>query len=139
MTVIDTSAVVDYLLGTGVAKEVEALMSNELELAAPDLLVFEVLAVLRRSAQRGIVGEQRASAAVADLAELSVELFPSLPLRKRAWDLRRNLTAADALFVALAESLGEPLATKDEALANEAAKHATLQVLRLKTSAPPDR
>ncbi|HVA19410.1 MAG TPA: type II toxin-antitoxin system VapC family toxin [Solirubrobacteraceae bacterium] len=129
MTVIDTSGVIDFLLGTGVAEQVETLMADEGELAAPDLLAFEVLAVLRRETLRGTVAESRAASAAGDLGDLPIELFPSLPLRQRAWALRRNLTAADALFVALAEQLEEPLATKDGALIAEAAKHASLTVL----------
>ncbi|MHB8242285.1 MAG: type II toxin-antitoxin system VapC family toxin [Solirubrobacteraceae bacterium] len=131
MTVLDTSVVVDFLLGAGVAGDVRVLMDREGELAAPDLLVFEVLAVLRREVGRGDLSEDRAASAVFDLGDLPVELFPSLPLRRRAWALRANLTAADALFVVLAEQLGEPLATKDSALGAEAAKHATVEVLQL--------
>ncbi|HUN78601.1 MAG TPA: type II toxin-antitoxin system VapC family toxin [Solirubrobacteraceae bacterium] len=131
MTVLDTSAVVDYLLDTGVAEPVHELIRHEGELAAPDVLVFEVLAVLRRESHRGVIAEPRAAGAVADLGQLPIQLFPSLFLRRRVWALRGNLTAADALFVALAESLGEPLATKDEALAREAVRHASLDVLRL--------
>ncbi len=106
-------------------------MDNEGELAAPDLLVFEVLAVLRREVARGGLSEDRAAGAVSDLGDLPIELFPSLPLRRRAWALRANLTAGDALFVVLAEQLGEPLATKDSALCAEAAKHAIVEVLQL--------
>jgi predicted nucleic acid-binding protein len=131
VTVIDTSGVVDFLLGTGAAEQVGALMASEGELAAPDLMVFEVIAVLRRDTLRGTLAETRAAAAVKDLGDLPVELFPSLPMRERAWTLRRNLTAADALFVALAEQLDEPLATKDGALAGELTKHTDLEVLRL--------
>jgi predicted nucleic acid-binding protein len=131
VTVIDTSAVVDFLLGVGVAEQVETLMTDEGELAAPDLMVFEVLAVLRRETLRGALAEARASGAVEDLGELPIELFPSLPLRRRAWTLKDNLTAADALFAALAEQLGEPFATKDGPLAGELAKHATVRVLKL--------
>ncbi len=131
MTVLDTSAVVDFLLGVGVAKQVEALMTTESELAAPDLLIFEVLAVLRREALRGEIAHDRADGAVEDLGDLPVEIFPSLALRRRVWALRRNFTAGDALFVALAEQLDEPLATKDGALAAEAAKHANVTVLEL--------
>jgi predicted nucleic acid-binding protein len=135
VTVIDTSGVVDFLLGVGVAKHVETLMESDGELAAPDLLTFEVLAVLRREAYRGSIADSRAAAAVEDLGDLPIELFPSLPLRRRAWALRRNLTAADALFAALAEQLDEPLATKDDALATEVVKHATVDVLRLDPAA----
>ncbi|HTE62332.1 MAG TPA: type II toxin-antitoxin system VapC family toxin [Solirubrobacteraceae bacterium] len=131
MTVIDTSAVVDFLLGVGVMGRVQQLMEQEGELAAPDLLVFETLAVIRRQSLRGSIAGDRASGAVDDLGDLPVELFPSLPLRRRAWELRSNLTAADALFVALAERLGEPLATKDAALAAAASEHAAIDVLSL--------
>jgi predicted nucleic acid-binding protein len=131
VTVIDTSGVVDFLLGVGVAKHVERLMESDGELAAPDLLIFEVLAVLRREAHRGSIADSRATAAVEDLGDLPIELFPSLPLRQRAWELRSNLTVADALFAALAEQLGEQLATKDDGLVTEVTKHSTLTVLRL--------
>jgi predicted nucleic acid-binding protein len=131
VTVIDTSGVVDFLLADGVAGEVEELMTREGELAAPDLLVFETLAVLRRETLRGRLAETRAAGAVLDLGDLPIELFPSLPQRERAWELRENLAAADALFVALAEELGEPLATKDLGLADAAAKHGGIDVMAL--------
>lgn len=131
MTILDTSAVVDFLLGIGVAKQVEALMTAENELAAPDLLIFEVLAVLRREAYRGEIADERAAGAVEDMSDLPVELFPCLPLRRHVWALRRNFTTADALFIALAEQLDEPIATKDNALAAEATKHTNVTVLKL--------
>jgi predicted nucleic acid-binding protein len=131
VTVVDTSVVVDFLLGVGVAGQAQTLMTDEGELAAPDLLVFEVLAVLRRETQRGSLTGRRAADAVADLGDLAIELFPSLVLRHRAWQLRKNFTVADALFLALAEQLGEPLLTKDDPLATEAAKHTAVEVLAL--------
>jgi predicted nucleic acid-binding protein len=131
VTVVDSSAVVDFLLGEEAAGEVEALLARGRTLAAPDLLVFEVLAVLRRQTQRGLIDGDRATAAIEDLGDFAVELFPTLPLRERAWELRENLTAADALFVALAERLGEPLATKDRGLAEAARKHAGIEAVEL--------
>lgn len=135
MTVLDTSAAIDYLLGDGAATQVQALLAEAAPAAAPDLLVFEVLSVLRRYVARGELSENRALGAVDDLGDLAVELFPTLPLRGRVFDLRHNLTAADALFVALAEVLGERLATKDRALADAAREHAGIDVLLLD---PPD-
>ncbi len=123
MTVLDTSGAVDFLLGGPASTVVGTLMLTEGELAAPDVLVFEVIAVLRRLALGGMLEANRAAGAVADLGDLPVSLFPSLPLRQRAWQLRANLTAADGLFVALAELLGEPLATKDRALMSAAGTH----------------
>jgi predicted nucleic acid-binding protein len=130
VTVLDTSAAIDYLLGAGVSSQVEALLAAA-PATAPDLLVFEVLAVLRRAVGRRELTQARAGAAVDDLGDMTLDLFPTLPLRSRAWELRRNMTAVDALFVTLAEALGEPLATKDGGLARAAARHADVEVLVL--------
>lgn len=78
-------------------------MVAEGELAAPDRLAFETLAVLRRRTLGGQLTEARAAGAVHDLGELPIELMPSMPLRARAWELRADFTAADALFLARAE------------------------------------
>jgi predicted nucleic acid-binding protein len=131
VTVLDTSAAIDFLLGDGVAADVESLLARERTLAAPDLLVFEVLAVLRRDVLRGTVGSQRAQGAIEDLGDLAVDLFPSIVLRERAWELRENLTVGDALFVALAEQLAEPLATKDRGLVSAARRHARVETIEL--------
>ncbi len=131
MTVIDTSAVIDFLVGGEAADEVEALLVREGSGAAPDLLVFEVLAVVRRHVQGGIISNERATAVIDDLGDLAIDLYPTLPLRQRAWELRENLTAADALFIALAERLGEPLATKDRALASAARTYAGVEAIEL--------
>lgn len=138
MTVLDTSAAVDYLTGAGVAGEVTKILESEGEAAAPDLIVFEVIAALRREALRGSIAQARAARALDDLADLSIELFPCMSLRGRAWELRHNLTAADALFVALAEALDEPLATKDSALATAARAQTAIVVQLLGVAAPPD-
>jgi predicted nucleic acid-binding protein len=131
VTVLDTSAVIDYLLGSGVAARVDTLLSDPVGAAAPELIVFEVVAVLRREIARGGLPEARAATAVDTLGNLALELFPMLPLRRRAFELRHNLTAGDALFVALAEALGEPLATKDRGLARAAAEHSAAEVVLL--------
>lgn len=134
MTVLDTSGVIDFLLGGQAAKQVERLLDREGSVAAPELLVFEVLAVLRRDALRDVMSDERAAAAIDDLGDVAVELFPTLPLRSRAWGLRHNLTVADALFVALAERLEEPLATKDRSLAAAARSHAGVEVIELEAA-----
>lgn len=131
MTVVDTSAIVDFLLGGGVAAEIEAMLGREGALAAPDLLVFETLAVLRRDAARGIVTAARAGEAASVLDDVPLILFGTLELRERAWALRHNFTIADAIFIALAEQLGEPLVTKDLPLAREVAKHTEAAIVQL--------
>ena len=96
MTIIDTSGVIDYLLGWRTADEVKHLLSEELELRAPDLLVFEVLSALRRQTLRDLLPAERARAALVDLGDLPMRLYESGPLRLRAWELRENMAAGDA-------------------------------------------
>jgi predicted nucleic acid-binding protein len=131
VTVLDTSGAIDFLLGEPAGEEVEALLTTEGSLAAPDLIVFEVLAVLRRDVLRGVIDARRAAGAIEDLGDVGLDLFPSLVLRDRAWGLRENLTAADALFVALAQRLRESLATKDRKLAGAARRHGRIEVIEL--------
>ena len=128
---MDTSAIVDYLLGGRCEPDVTAILTDEGIASAPDILVFETLAVLRRNVLRGDLDAGRASAAVYDLGDASIELMPTHPLRIRAWELRDNLTIGDALFVALAERLGEPLATTDDRLATAARRHTGIDVIVL--------
>lgn len=131
MTVIDSSGVVDFLVGEEASGAVSSLLAREGTLAAPDVLVFEVLAVFRRHVRRGAIGPDRATGAIADLGDLPLEIYPTMPLRYRAWELRENFTAADALFIALAERLAEPLATKDRSLAASARAQARIEVIEL--------
>ncbi len=74
MTVLDTSAAVVYLLGDGVCGDVQRLLSETGPAAAPDLLVFEVLAVLSRDVARGEISVRRARGAVDDVGDLAVDL-----------------------------------------------------------------
>lgn len=52
-----------------------------------------------------------------DLLDLRVERFDYEPLATRGWALRTTVTADDAWYVAVAESLAAPLATLDLRLA----------------------
>jgi predicted nucleic acid-binding protein len=131
VTVIDTGGIVDVLLGTGSVDAIADILDREPALAAPDVVVFETLAVMRRLAQRGYLDPNRAAAAIEDLSDFRIDLFPSMPLRNRAWELRENMAAADALFVALAEQLGEPLATKDRALSAAAHDQTAIETIEL--------
>ncbi len=86
-------------------------------LAAPELIDLEVLSVLRRSERVGALNTRRAALAVRDLRDLPLDRAPHLPLVRRCWELRGNVTAYDAAYVALAETLGVPLLTADRRLA----------------------
>ena len=52
-----------------------------------------------------------------DFGDLAIVRYPHEPLNDRVWELRHNLTAYDATFIALAEALDAPLVTCDGRLA----------------------
>ena len=55
--------------------------------------------------------------------------YPHELLLPRVWELRHDLTAYDAAYVALAEALEAPLATRDAALAAARRHTATVELL----------
>ncbi|HSJ71685.1 MAG TPA: type II toxin-antitoxin system VapC family toxin [Acidimicrobiia bacterium] len=86
------------------------------QIAAPDLLHVEVLSVIRRQLHIGTVDATQADQAVADLLDLPMTVYPTAPLLPRCWQLRDNLTAYDACYIALAEILDCSLLTADTRL-----------------------
>ena len=114
--VIDASAVVAALVDSGPDGQwAESLLTADL--AAPHLLPVEVANVLRRAVTTGEITDDVASLAHADLLDLRVELVAYDTVATRIWELRNNLTAYDAWYVAIAELLDAPLATVDHRLA----------------------
>lgn len=116
--VADATVVVAALVDSGSEGAwAESVLAGEDHLAAPHLLPVEVANMLRGAAAREAISEDVAALAHADLLDLSVELFPYAPFAERVWELRGNLTAYDAWYVALAEWLGVGLGTLDRRLA----------------------
>lgn len=114
--VVDASVVAAALLDTGpVGAWAEQLLVSA-PLAAPHLMPVEVANVLRRAGAAGDISGDATSLAHAELLALRVELFPYVLCAERAWELRANVTAYDAWYVALAEVLGARLATVDARL-----------------------
>jgi predicted nucleic acid-binding protein len=99
--------------------------------AAPDLLNAEVLHALRRLEARHELSADRAAEAVHDLSTLPIVRYPTIPLVERAWQLRKNFTAYDAIYVALAEALATLLVTADQHLAKAARAHTSVEVIAL--------
>jgi predicted nucleic acid-binding protein len=80
---------------------------------APHLIDLEVAQTLRGFVRRGELSIEHAARALQDFAELSLNRYVHHPLIPRIWQLRENLTAYDAAYVALAEALDAPLLTRD--------------------------
>lgn len=116
--VCDASLVIAALLDSGVDGRWAAAKLSGAELFAPALLPFEGANIIRRSEVRGAITADQAVQAHADLLALPVSLWPYELLAERAWALRKNLTAYDAAYVALAELLAAPLVTLDRRIAS---------------------
>lgn len=111
--VVDASTVVAGLVDSGtVGMWAESLLGAP-DLAAPHLMPVEVANILRRAALAGDISNDTAALAHGDLLQLRIALFPYEPFAERVWELRENVTAYDAWYVAMAESLDAPLATLD--------------------------
>jgi len=116
--VVDASAVLEALLRTPAAAAVERrLFDSRQTLHAPHLLDIEVAQVVRRYEAAGEIDDERGRAALSDLGDLPLHRYPHGFLLPRVWQLRRNLTAYDAVYVALAEALDATLLTRDRRLA----------------------
>lgn len=97
--------------------------------AGPDLLRIEVASVLRRHAHAGRLTPDQAGAALDDLVDFPITVFPTALLVRRVWVLRHNLTSYDGCYVALAEAVNCTLATADRRLAGASGIRCVVEVL----------
>jgi len=130
LIVVDASALVELLLRTPAANAVESrLFAPGETLHAPHLIDVEVAQVIRRYAAIGDIDARSGGDALTDLSDLPLRRYPHDLLLPRIWRLRHNLTAYDAIYVALAEALDAPLLTRDERLAAAAGHHARVELV----------
>lgn len=129
MLVVDASVIAPAVADSGVDGETfRARLRGEV-IASPDLLRIEVMSVVRRQASAGSLTLAEANAAIEDLLDLPLSVFPTAPLLRRTWALRNNITADDACYVALAEALSCPLLTADVRLANAPGARCAIEVI----------
>lgn len=128
MIVIDASVVIDLLLRTG-SWEAAGRRIARSTLHAPELLDLEVLQVLRRYRLHEGLVESRAATAVSDLAALRIRRHRHELYRSRIWALHENLSAYDAVYVALAEALRAPLLTRDARLTRSPGHRARIELI----------
>jgi predicted nucleic acid-binding protein len=125
--VVDASALLEVLLRTPAASAVEERIFAPREtLHAPHLVDVEVAQVIRRYAAHSEIDGGRGRMAIADLADFPLRRYPHDFLLPRIWDLRNNLSAYDAAYVALAEALDAPLLTRDGRMAASSGHRAAI-------------
>lgn len=114
--VVDTSVVLYVLLEGKQDDVLRRRLSEPRTLHAPHLIDYEFGNALRGLRLGGRITERLADEARADFAELRIERHPGATTTERAWQLRKNHTAYDAAYIALAELLDCPLLTGDAKL-----------------------
>jgi predicted nucleic acid-binding protein len=130
VTVPDASAIIEMLTRSERGLRVESrLLESGSALHAPALLDLEVAQVLRRYEGRGEITAPWGKAAIRLLAALPISRYMHEPLLPRIWELRDNVTAYDAAYLALAEALHAPVVTCDRRLAKVKGVRATLEVI----------
>ncbi|MGH2961196.1 MAG: type II toxin-antitoxin system VapC family toxin [Solirubrobacterales bacterium] len=127
---IDTSAVLEVIVTRDPDQRLVAHLDDDGDLHAPHLLDVEILHALRGHLRAGRLSIDRAADVRANFAELTISRYGHELLMERMWQLRDNLSAYDATFVALAELLEAPLVTCDARVAAAPGTAAEVQLYR---------
>jgi len=115
--VLDASAAVEWAVRSGLGDTVDARLSAG-AMHAPHLIDVEIVHALRRLVAAGRLSAVRAEEALTDFSDLALVRHPHQPFLWRIWELRDQLTAYDAAYVALAETLDAPIVTCDRRAAS---------------------
>ena len=116
MIVVDTSALVEFLVGgDDVAEKVRAAAEGE-QLAAPYAVDLECASTLRGLVIGDKLPADEGKRALELLGAMTLRRYDHVPLLTRIWELRHDMWPYDAAYVALAESLSVELVTVDSKL-----------------------
>jgi predicted nucleic acid-binding protein len=129
MIVLDASAFLDVFIAPLETRAALRVRIVDQPMHAPVTFDAEVLHGLRRQWIRAHITADAANFVLESLRTVSVTRHPLQPLVARMWHLRQNVTAYDAAYVALAESLDAPLITRDGRLARSAGHTARIEYI----------
>jgi predicted nucleic acid-binding protein len=128
--VVDASVIVEVLLGTPASgRIVDRILAPRASVHAPHLLDLEVANALRRYSVFGTLPPDWGRDALEDLRGLPITRYPHDLFLGRIWELRNNIAAYDAAYVALSEALDAPLLTRDARLADSSGHQARIECL----------
>ena len=117
MLVVDASVLADALLDDGsVGDRARRSLVSDDQWAAPHHIFVEIMSVVRGRLLGRKITLDRADEAVAALEEIAIDKIDPAHLVGRMWELRGDITAYDAAYVASAELLSCPLLTGDRRL-----------------------
>ena len=116
MLIVDASCLYEVLADTERSERVRGRLASDADQAAPHVVDVEVLSIVRRDRMLGRLDATAARQAIEDLRDWPGERFGHGGLLERAWELRENVRAWDAVYVALDEALDATLLTPDARL-----------------------
>lgn len=131
MIVADANIVAVALLDAGEDGDLARERLRGKRLVAPALIDVEVLSIWRGLVRGGRASAARIEQALDELRDLPLRRADHRPLVHRCWELRDNVTAYDAVYVALAEALAVPLVTSDVRLSRASGPRCEVQVLQI--------
>ena len=118
MIVLDASAAIEMLLNSPAGVRLATrLGSSDEGIHVPHLVDLEIGQTLRKYVISRVFDVHTAASALDHWLSLDVERYPHNVLLGRVWQLRANVSAYDAVYIALAEALGTRLVTTDRRLA----------------------
>lgn len=130
MIVLDTSAAVELLLSLPLSRQVQEQLNRcEWQIIASQLLIVVVIQALRRRVAAGYTSLSDADEARSLLGELNIRLYGHEIFADRIWELRDNMSAYDASYVALAEVSELELLTTDRRLANAPGHYSSITLV----------
>ena len=109
MLVADASAVIGALLNA----RARGVLAGDLQVHAPHLMDSEIASAIRRRVRGGKLDSRAGWELLERYRRLGITRHSTFPMFERMWELRDNLSAYDAAYVALAEALDCTLLTGD--------------------------
>jgi predicted nucleic acid-binding protein len=130
MIVLDASAIVELIVEPRTATgALRARLQADPDIHVPHLVDAEVTNALRRKLLAGQLDILRARRAIRRLTVMRLTRRRQTPLLGRALALRHQLSAYDAIYVAMAEVTGATLVTRDARLARVSGHRARVEVV----------
>jgi predicted nucleic acid-binding protein len=115
VSVLDASLALDLVLGRPRGRQWRDWATTA-RFVAPDHVVAECGRTLRRAVLQERLTPERGRTALDAVLRLPIVFYRTSLFARGAWDLRPNFAFDDALYVVMAQRLGEDLASTDERL-----------------------
>lgn len=116
--VVDSGVCVKWLIKEEHSEKAIGLLSSNLELVAPDIVLVQAANVLWKTAKRGLLTPQQAEARLTDLPSFFGRLLPMFDLAPEALALGMaiNVPIYDCVYVVASRRAGASLVTADSKL-----------------------